>query len=112
MTDDIGLQILAELRGLRADLRRQRAPEARAALKTALSDRYAPTDRITAAGIMSVVNADPHCALAEAVAALVNLDATDRGRSTSLGIVLAGLRCLELVDDDEHRGARVYRLRT
>lgn len=122
MTDPAALALLqrialategqyAELRGIRADLRRRTRVRSAKALAAALADYYAPSDDITTAGLLRLADADPYCAIADALTGLVDLGAPERSRSTTLGGILAGMDCLELVEATR-RGAAVYRLRT
>jgi len=101
-------ELVAELRGLRADLRRSRevaAPE----LREALADEFGD-GRFTTSGILSLADEDPHGALARALASSIDMNASPRSRATALGAVLVRLPQIEVVA--QQRGCAVFRLRT
>ena len=104
MTDEIALQILAELRGLRRDLRRQRGDDLAGDLRQAL-DLFFGSAPFTAAGVIEAADTDG--TLFDAVHPLVDLDG-DRP-AVHLGRILARLPGLERVGD--LRGAGLFRLR-
>lgn len=85
------------------------APGRRMALVEAIAD-YFGDGVFTARGVLEAVEDEPHSPLAEALAAVVDMNASPQGRATRLGQVLARLDELELVG--ERRGAAVYRLRS
>ena len=96
--------ILDELRGLRSDLRRQpSAPALIAAL-----DGWIGGARFTVAGVLEAAEEDR--ALADALADVVDMDASGRSRATALGTLLARLPEVEVAA--QQRGCAVYRLRT
>jgi hypothetical protein len=100
---------LAELRGLRADLRRigrqTRAPE----LVSALEEYFGP-GVFTAHGLLTLAAEDPHGQIGVALAELIDLNASPRSRATALGALLRRLPELEMVA--QQRGVAVYRVRT
>lgn len=100
-------QILAELRGLRADNRRQRneAP----ALVAALTECFGP-GRFTTRGLLALADEEPHSELASALSDSIDMNALPRSRATALGSLLTRLPEVELVA--QQRGVAVYRLRT
>jgi hypothetical protein len=106
VTDELLIELIREVRGLRRDLRGRRsdADDLVVALDKVYGDGV-----FTVAGIMAEVDDDPHGRLADAVALVVDMNATPQSRATRLGQVLAGLD-LELVGD--RRGAAAYRVRT
>jgi len=103
MTDELLRELLAEVRGLRADLRRQRGDRT-GDLEHAL-DQFFGSAPFTAAGVIEAANTDGD--LFDAVNPLVDLDG-DRP-AVHLGRILAGLPGLERVGD--RRGAGLFRLR-
>jgi hypothetical protein len=102
-------ELLAEMRGLRADLGKRTRNFAVPALVAALGDYFGP-GRFTAAGILEQVGEDPHGALASAVGELLDMNASPRSRSTALGALLVRIPEIEAVA--QHRGCAVYRVRT
>jgi hypothetical protein len=110
MTDPALLALLTRIavavEGLRADLRRERAADARADLVAALADYFGP-GTFTACGVLEVVAEAPTGALAFAVAAAVDLDTPSP--AIALGRLFARMTALEPVGD--RRGAGLYRVR-
>jgi hypothetical protein len=96
-------ELTAEIRGMRTDARRH---EAAPVLIAALEDHFGPA-RFTVRTMLEVVDEDPHGALAEAVALLVDMNASARGRATQLGALLSRLPEIEVIA--ERPG--IYRLR-
>ena len=108
-------EILTEVRGLRRDLQRRSGLDPRALLD-AIEDSFGP-GRFTAAGLLAMADEEPHSPLGTALAGIIDMDASPRGRVTALGIALAKLPELEVVASQ--RGCAVeepswlfYRLRT
>ncbi len=105
MTDDIGLAILAELRGIHATLRQQHlAGDARAALGDAVRAALA-SGHFTLGGLLDLATDEP--ALAAALRMLVDVDAP--GAAISLQRRVKHWPEFELVG--ERRGVQVFRLR-
>jgi hypothetical protein len=99
-----------ELRELRADMRRRKQSSAAVPmLIAALEEQFGATGRFTVGTIMQVVDEDRHGALAEAVAQVIDMNASPRSRAVTLGALLTRLREVEVVA--EQRGASIYRLR-
>jgi hypothetical protein len=71
---------------MRADQRR-RSPAAVTLLIAALEERFGLVGRFTVKGIMDVCHEDPHGALAETVAQVIDMNALPRSRSVRLGAV-------------------------
>ena len=106
---DEAVELLREIRDLLRDMRddqRKRTPSAVPALLGALEERFGPS-RFTVRGVLEVVDQDPHGQLAEAVAALIDLNGSARARGTALGALLARLPEVEVIA--ERPG--IYRLR-
>lgn len=101
-------ELLAEVRGLREDLRRSRETTA-PALVDALGDYFGPS-RFTVAGLFAIAEEEPHGALADALAASCDMNAGSRSRATQLGALLARMQSVEIVA--RQRGCAVYRMRT
>jgi hypothetical protein len=99
--------ILAEIRGLRADLRekRDKAP----ALIAALSDCFGE-GAFTVAGLLKLVDEDPHAAIANALGVVIDLNASARSRATALGALLARLPEVEIAR--RRQGVAIFRLCT
>jgi hypothetical protein len=98
--------ILAELRGLRADLRkRDAAPD----LVAAIAD-YFGEGRFTTRGLLELADDEPHRAIAAALAGLVDMNAAPQARATAVGALLARLAEVELVARGPG-GVAIYRLR-
>jgi hypothetical protein len=98
-------ELTAEIRAMRADQRR-RAPTAAPRLLAEIEEKFGP-GRFTVRGLLQVVDEDSHGALAEAVALLVDMNASARSRATQLGALLARLPEIEIIA--ERPG--IYRLR-
>lgn len=96
--------ILAELRGLRADLRRDIHV---AALRAALEDELGDAG-FTVAGLLEIAETEPDSELARALTALVDMSTGTRSRATALGRLLANMPGIETCGD--RRGAALYRL--
>ena len=103
MTDDLALAILAELRGLRADLRQQHGDRADD-LVAALEQFFGPAP-FTASGVIEAANTDGN--LFDAVQPLVDLDGVCP--AVHLGRILARLPGVERAGDK--RGVLLFRLR-
>ena len=96
------------INALRSDLARKRtAPEA-APLLDAIEGFFSDQGRFTVAGLLSL--AESHSDFANAIGALIDLNASPRARSTALGIALANMKEIEIVATA--RGCAVYRLRS
>jgi histidine ammonia-lyase len=112
---DEQLELLREIRDLLKDMladRRRRFPLSAVtvpALLGALTEHYGPA-RFTVRMVLDVAAENPHGALAEALAAVVNMNGSPRSVATSLGALLSRLPEIEVVA--EQRGASLYRLRT
>ena len=102
MTDDLLSAILVELRGLRSDLRRQRAD---GNLEAAWREEVGAAP-MTTARLLRWIEDGPHDPVAVAVAGLIDLEAP--GRAVSLGRLLAQQRWLE---SEPRGGVLMYRLR-
>ena len=110
-TDDVAAllrELVAEVRELRTDLRRRHATAA-PTLVAAIEDYFGPGS-FTVAGLLALAADEPHGAIADALADVVNMNAPPRSRATALGVLLAKLPELEIVA--QQRGFAVYRLRT
>jgi hypothetical protein len=107
--DDAAVELLREIRDLlkRAEQRRQ-SPAAVPMLLGAFEERFGP-GRFTVRTVLGIVDEDPHSALSEAVAQVVDMNLSTRSRATSFGALLVRLREVEVVA--EQRGASIYRLR-
>lgn len=109
MTPDAFAELLAELRALRDEVRGLRAELRRTpAVVTALEEVFGPTGRFTAAGVLALVEEEPHSDLAQAVALLVDLNASPHARATALGAKLARMAEIETVA--RSHGCAVYRV--
>jgi hypothetical protein len=108
-SQDEAIELLREIRDLlkRAE-QRKRSPIAVPALIAALEERFG-LGSFTVKGIMDVCAENPHCPLAEAVAQVLDMNASARSRAVTLGALLTRLREVETVA--EQRGASLYRLR-
>lgn len=94
--------ILAELRGLRADLRRgDRLRD----LRGALAEEFADSP-FTVAGVLEVADSEPDSALARILRELVDLTAPERNRATALGRLLGSVPWI--VTRGERRGSALY----
>jgi hypothetical protein len=110
-SQDEAIELLREIRDLLRSLvaeQRKRSPVAVPALIAALEERFGPGS-FTVKGIMDVCAENPHCPLAEAVAQVLDMNASARSRAVTLGALLTRLREVETVA--EQRGASLYRLR-
>lgn len=94
----------AELRLLRLTLERRPAPE----LVDALREFFGVGSVFTSAGVLMACDESP--ILADAVAAVVDMNAHPRSRVTSLGLLLASLRP-EVERAGARRGAGLWRVR-
>src|SRR5688572_60578 len=83
----------AEIRALHADLRRQQAEPS---LLTALEEEFGP-GRFTAAGLLKRAEEEPHAAIGEALAAMIDMNASPRSRATALGARLRRMAGIEIV---------------
>lgn len=101
MTDELLRQVLEELRGLRADLRRQRSDD-HAGLVAALAECFGPAP-FTAGGVLMAAE-EPGSEIGAALAAAGNPTSP-----IALGRLLATLPELEPAGD--RRGSRMFRLR-
>jgi hypothetical protein len=101
LTDELLRELIAEVRGLRADLRRQSAT---VDLRAAWLEEIGPAP-MTSAGLLRFIEDDPHGGIAVAVAGLVDLSAS--GRAISLGRLLARQPWL---DSTDRGGVLMYRL--
>jgi hypothetical protein len=90
---------------LRAVLRQQQAPSA---LLAALEDYFGPS-RFTAASLLKIADEQPHCAIAEALGDLIDMNASARRRPIQLGARLKQMAEIENVA--KSHGTWVYRLR-
>jgi hypothetical protein len=105
-TDALLAAILAELRGLRADIRCEvRLGALRAAIEEELDDAA-----FTVNSLLEIADTEPQNPVAHALGELIDLDALPRSRSTALGRLLAGVPWLMV--KGAHRGAGLYVLRT
>jgi hypothetical protein len=103
-------EALAELRALRADMRRRKqSPAALPMLLAALKEHFGPA-RFTVRSVLDVVAEDPHGALAEAVAQVVDMNASLRSRATALGTLLSRLLEIKVVAEQRQRAASIYKL--
>jgi hypothetical protein len=103
----VNREALDVLRAMRAE-QRKRSPVAVPALIAALEERYGPAS-FTVRMVLDVVDEEPHGALAEAVAQVLDMNASARSRAVTLGALLTRLREIEIVA--EQRGASLYKLR-
>jgi len=104
--------IFAELREVHRKvdlLLESRPPEEAPGLADALREHFGPT-AFTVRGLLTLCDEDPHCPLADEVAALIDWEATPHARAVALGMVLA--RMPELAVARRSRGMRMYRVRT
>jgi hypothetical protein len=98
-------ELTAEIRALRADPRRH-SPAAVPALVGALEEHYGPA-RFTVRSVLEVVDESRHSALTEAIARLIDMNASPRSSATALGTLLSRLPEVEVIA--ERPG--IYRLR-
>jgi hypothetical protein len=98
--------LVAEVRGLRADLRRRADADA-PTLVDALREFFGD-GRFTVRGVLEATDEDQ--AIAEALSAAIDMNGAPRSRATMLGALLARLPDLEIVA--QQRGCAVYRSRT
>ena len=103
---DALLLVLAEIRGLRADLRRERVGDAHAALLDAIEATFGD-GVFTAGGLITEARDNPHGGISLALSGLVDMNGTHSG--ISLGRLLA--RIPELVPIGDRRGVALYQLR-
>ena len=98
-------ELREEVRALRADLRRS---EAEPALLSAL-EHYFGDGRFTAGGLLKFADEEPHSAIAQALAGLVDMNASRRSRATALGARLRRIAPrIEMVA--RAHGCAVYRV--
>jgi hypothetical protein len=97
-------ELREEVAALRADLRRQQAEPA---LLSVLEEEFGP-GRFTAAGLLRLAAEEPHSPLAEALAALIDMNARPRSRATALGARLRRMAGIEIVA--RAHGCAVYRV--
>lgn len=105
MSDELLRELIVEVRGLRADLRRQ-APADAAALVEALSEFFGGGP-FTSTGVLLAAEESP--SLADALADVIDMNLPEPARVVSLGKLLATLP--ELVSAGDRRGARLWRVR-
>ena len=106
MTDDLLRQLLAEVRGLRADLRQAPAGIDHADLLRELRADFGVAP-FTARGLLQLVEDYPDGDLGAVLRRVVNLD--DATAAVQLGRLLAAMPGLERAGNK--RGVRLYRLR-
>ena len=99
--------ILAEIRGIRADLREKR--DTAPALIAALSEFFGE-GAFTVAGLLKLADEDSDAAITNALSAAINLNASARSRATALGALLARLPEVEITR--RRQGVAVFRLCT
>jgi hypothetical protein len=104
-TDDLLRELVVEVRGLRADLRRKRDEPA---LIAALDAEFGSAP-FTVAGLVSIALEDPCGELAAALEACIDMNACDRARATQLGMLLSRLEGVDTVD--RQKNVSVFRLR-
>jgi hypothetical protein len=95
---------------LTGEMRRRHSPVAVPALIAAIEEVFGTSARFTVRTMLEVVDENPHGALADAVALVVDMNLSPRSRATALGALLVRLREVEVVA--EQRGASIYKLRT
>jgi hypothetical protein len=100
----------ALLERLCAAVERLAGCEAAPPLAAALADYFGIGSRFTVAGLLELVDTDPHGEVAAAVAGAVDINASPRAVATALGRLLASAPWCERVD--QSRGSAVYTLRT
>jgi hypothetical protein len=101
-------ELIEEVRGLRADLRRQTNAAAAAPALIAAIDEYFGDCRFTVSGLLDL--SEEYDELADALAGVIDPNAGARSRATRLGSILSRSPEIEIVA--EQRGCAVYRLRT
>jgi hypothetical protein len=97
--------LAVDVRRLRSDLRR---PGAAPALVAALEEYFGP-GTFTARGLLEICDSHPHGEIAEAIADLIDMNASSRSRATALGARLARIGEIEAAGTQHH--TTIYRLR-
>lgn len=97
-------ELRAEVRALRADLRRR---DADPALLAALEEEFGP-GRFTAAGLLKLADEDPHGAIGEAIAAMIDMNAAPKSRTIQLAARLKRMAEIKIVA--KSHGTLVYRV--
>jgi hypothetical protein len=98
-------ELVAEIKGLRADLRKRDAVPDAAELVAALWEHFGKGP-FTAGGLLMLADGEPHGAVACALAGHVDLYAPTRARATQLGVLLRRLPQLQCVG--RRAGAALY----
>jgi hypothetical protein len=100
-------ELVAEIKGLRADLRKQYQPVGTAELLALIADYFGIGGRFSTGGLFTL--AESREEFADALAKVIDMNASPKSRSTSLGAVLARLPGAQKVA--ERAGSAVYELK-
>ena len=110
-TERLAIELAAlrdEVAALRAELRAAlRKQHAGPALVAAIEE-YFGTSRFTAAMLLALAEDEPHSAMADALADMIDMNAAPRSRATQLGARLSRMAEIEVVA--KQHGCAVYRL--
>jgi hypothetical protein len=101
-------ELREEMRAMRAELRALRQQQAEPALLVALEEEFGP-GRFTAGGLLKIADEEPHTPIADAIAAVIDMNAAPHSRATALGTRLRRMVGIETVA--KSHGTSVYRLR-
>jgi hypothetical protein len=105
-------ELLAEIRAMRAEVQKALPPPRRPAadeLIEALLEQFGNRlGKFTAAGLLLLANDEPHSALANALAGVLDMELAPHALATQLGTVLRRLPGLERAG--EKSGAALYRV--
>jgi hypothetical protein len=101
-------QVQADLQTLLRARATLGADRSRAKLVTALKNFFGPLGRLRVDGLLTIEEDDPHGEIAQALAELLDMNASPRSRATQLGILLRSMPELERVNGQV--GAALYRL--
>jgi hypothetical protein len=96
----------AEVRKLRRELRRHQAGPA--LLIEALVEFFGEGSRFTAAGVLRLADEEPHGPIAQALADLIDMNGSPRGRATALGTRLRRMPGIQIVA--RAHGCAVFRV--
>lgn len=99
-------QILAELRGIRSDLR---GGPSTAPLLAALKEEYGAGAPFSVAGLLDLAETETSGPLASSLEGLINMNGTPHGRRVALGRLLQRMRP-EIVPAGSIRDIRLYQV--
>src|SRR5689334_22459880 len=82
-------ELVAEVRALRADIKRNRAPEATERFVEALEDYFGSVGTFRVSGLFDIASESPHSEIANAMGELIDMNAPERSKATQLGRLLS-----------------------